>query len=609
MNCRYMCLSALSCTLAAAAINPLLALGLAILIATPTSAGEPPLPYIGFRYDNTGVFPADAQPPTDFDGPSGKNLLWKAPLPNFGNASPLVVQGPDGIARVFTLCDHGWPLGEGDTPVLVCHNADDGKLLWKKAIDPLDAMPKEKAAPLRTARNAYWRHQHEAARLFYRWREEAKTDEEKAALVTQMRQHAPDLSNNKPVEKAISGKVRQGMLHWTAALNHPDCEPLRKSGLIGTSNWNWTGMGQAMCTPVSDGQAIYVITGLKTVTKLDLNGKVLWHLYQEDATHTKFYECWLANGLHILHVPDGGRQRRLLVFEIYETLWAYDCDTVAQVWKAKTIGGMPASAHVCGTPQLLRLNDGAGKQELLVVTRSGHVIRARDGQTLAENLFNVDYAGCLSDGRDRVWIKQVGGDGGNFTAMSGSTYDKKCMAGLRFRLQDGKLAHERIFYDEQKINKGIADWLGFAREKVIISKNLDVVDAATGATVAAGPRGYQAYNGSILAGGHFYGVDKTSTVEGAPKGAKVGDPGVDARMICSVAKDGSPINLVGTRTIEIIAADPKDPAERAQRIALCGGRVLPGEWYNWHAAYVAPFAWKQRLYVRSFNYLYCFGKK
>ena len=55
--------------------------------------------------------------------------------------------------------------------------------------------------------------------------------------------------------------------------------------------------------------------------------------------------------------------------------------------------------------------------------------------------------------------------------------------------------------------------------------------------------------------------------------------------------------------------DPKDPNERARRIALCGSRVLPGEWHNWHAAYSAPFAWKQRLYFRSFDYLYCFAEK
>lgn len=95
--------------------------------------------------------------------------------------------------------------------------------------------------------------------------------------------------------------------------------------------------------------------------------------------------------------------------------------------------------------------------------------------------------------------------------------------------------------------------VAFAREKVIISKNLDVVGAATGATVAAPPRGYRAYNGSILDGGHLYGMDRNIPVDGAPKDAKIGDPSVGARMVCSVAKDGSPITLVGTRTIEIIA--------------------------------------------------------
>jgi hypothetical protein len=34
---------------------------------------------IGFRGDNTGIFPADCKPPAEFDGVKGKNLVWKAP--------------------------------------------------------------------------------------------------------------------------------------------------------------------------------------------------------------------------------------------------------------------------------------------------------------------------------------------------------------------------------------------------------------------------------------------------------------------------------------------------------------------------------------------------
>lgn len=172
---------------------------LCLLSANAGIAGDNRAAYVGFRYDNTGVFPAEARPPTDFDGPSGRNLRWKAPLPNFGNASPIVVPVAGG-ARVFVLCDHGWPLGEGDTPVLLCYNADDGKLLWKKAIDPLDALGKAEADPLRVARRAYWMHQHEAGRLCERYRA-AKTPADQEAVKAELSRHVPDLQHNKPVEK------------------------------------------------------------------------------------------------------------------------------------------------------------------------------------------------------------------------------------------------------------------------------------------------------------------------------------------------------------------------------------------------------------------------
>jgi hypothetical protein len=347
-----------------------------------------------------------------------------------------------------------------------------------------------------------------------------------------------------------------------------------------------------------------VITGLRTVTKFDIEGKVLWHRFEKDVKQTGFYECWLANGLHLLSAPVGGKERRLLVFECYEHLWAYDCENGQVMWKTKTSSH---GGHVCGTPQLLRLADGKG-EELLVVTRSGHVIRVRDGAALAESLFNTYYHGLLSDGRDRVWIKQVGGDGGHFTALQGSVFDKKCVAGLRFRLEGGKLAYDRIFYDEKDFKSPIPDWLGFSRGNELLTKELARADAATGKALAAGPREFDSYNGTILAGGHFYAVPRMKPLEGAPRGAPSEGPRSDVRMVCCVAKDGNPIQFVGARTVEIIEADPKDPAERDQRMALTG-RLYPGEWMCWHAAYVAPFSYKNRLYIRSFDNLYCFGGK
>jgi hypothetical protein len=88
---------------------------------------------IGFRGDGTGVFP-DSKPPTDFDETTGKNILWKAPLPNWGYSCPVPVGN-----RVLFMVEPGC---EGITwPELHCFDAESGSLVWKTPVDPLTAFP------------------------------------------------------------------------------------------------------------------------------------------------------------------------------------------------------------------------------------------------------------------------------------------------------------------------------------------------------------------------------------------------------------------------------------------------------------------------------------
>lgn len=67
-------------------------------------------------------------------GPA-ENLLWSAPLPALGHASPLVVDG-----RVI-VCGVAWEGGKPDPKVIPAHHvtayaADDGKQLWDLVIPP-----------------------------------------------------------------------------------------------------------------------------------------------------------------------------------------------------------------------------------------------------------------------------------------------------------------------------------------------------------------------------------------------------------------------------------------------------------------------------------------
>jgi hypothetical protein len=47
----------------------------------------------------------------------------------------------------------------------------------------------------------------------------------------------------------------------------------------------------------------------------------------------------------------------------------------------------------------------------------------------------------------------------------------------------------------------------------------------------------------------------------------------------------------------------------ASLVAQTGSAQRLTGWYGWHSAYAAPFASGNRLFVRTFDFLYCFGDK
>jgi outer membrane protein assembly factor BamB len=70
-------------------------------------------------------------PPTDFDAATGKNVLWKTPIPRPGGSSPVVWEG-----RVF--------LTGADETVreLYCFDAANGRMLWRQAAKQPADVPK-----------------------------------------------------------------------------------------------------------------------------------------------------------------------------------------------------------------------------------------------------------------------------------------------------------------------------------------------------------------------------------------------------------------------------------------------------------------------------------
>jgi len=67
----------------------------------------------------------ETQVPTQWDGPSGKNIAWKVPIPGVGHASPIVWQDRVFVASCVT---------DQLDRVLMCLDRRSGKTLWRKSV-------------------------------------------------------------------------------------------------------------------------------------------------------------------------------------------------------------------------------------------------------------------------------------------------------------------------------------------------------------------------------------------------------------------------------------------------------------------------------------------
>ena len=74
--------------------------------------------------------------PTDFDGPSGRNILWKTNLPVAGNSSPVIWGN-----RLFLSG------GNAQKREVYCIDRNSGKILWTKSADNIQGSP---ASPPKT---------------------------------------------------------------------------------------------------------------------------------------------------------------------------------------------------------------------------------------------------------------------------------------------------------------------------------------------------------------------------------------------------------------------------------------------------------------------------
>ncbi len=288
----------------------------------------------GWRGNGSGVF-TDTQPPLYWSAQS--NVLWRTALPQWSNASPLVL---DDLVFVGA-----------EPATLVCLALANGSIKWQHSLETADLAetPAEAESIRANAR--------QAAALGGRVRE----TEQKARKARETAQKSPTntvLTAAATAAEAALADVRK------------EFEPLRSFVPPETHGVN----GYTSPSPVSDGQDVFFLTGLGTAARFKRDGTRVWARLVARPKHGWGHSAspLLAGDLLVMHIGD--------------TVYAVSAATGEPRWQAPSRSGW-------GTPALARVGDVP-----VVVTPSGDWLAVADGRKLAGGAFNCNWNGPVVDG-------------------------------------------------------------------------------------------------------------------------------------------------------------------------------------------------------------------
>ncbi len=296
-------------------------------------------PAVGWRMDGTGRYAA-SDPPTTWS--AGQGIVWRTPMPTWGNASPVVVGD-----RVFV---------QAEPTKLLCLRASDGKLLWTRESQYIDTLAgaERDGMAARLAQAAAGQVELDAANkriavIKRALRKRRSAGEDPRAELERLRERASALKT----ELDTTSRFRAAPTHDI--------------------------IGYASSTPVSDGETIYALFGNGVVAAYAMDG-------------TRRWIRWLGHNPPMNGNPDGHAASPLLaggrLIVPYAALQALDPANGAVVWASDFYRdfGSPVVARSAGVD--------------LVVSPDGRVLRARDGAPIAAGVSEVFYVGPVADARN-----------------------------------------------------------------------------------------------------------------------------------------------------------------------------------------------------------------
>lgn len=295
------------------------------LLIAAALAGPPS----GWRHDGTGVFPAGASPSAWSEaGP----YAWKATLPVWGNASPVVLDGRVCVTQEPTT--------------LTCLSSRDGAVLWSHAHPVAAALQGADAERLRASLGTLARDQERQVAL-----------QQQASQLSRAARRGDEAAEAQLV--AVSAELmalRKSLEAYADYLTPPDREQV----------------GYASSTPATDGRALFALFGNGVLAAREPDGSLRWQRWL-GALKKPVRGYGVGHGASPLLV-DG------VLIVPWEQLRGVDPATGAERWTG------PVYADY-GTPAVVRV-DGVA----YLVTPAGEVVRARDGQVVARHELPLYWA-------------------------------------------------------------------------------------------------------------------------------------------------------------------------------------------------------------------------
>ncbi len=372
------------------------------------AAGAETVRPVGFRGDGSGAFPS-AHPVLSWDEGTGRNVLWRTPMPSWSHASPVVVGN-----RVVVLAEPNQVL---------CLDARTGQVLWLRVCDQLELFLPADAAPARKAWQCEVRRNREAKDViaelvFVRTRLQqlaaARAGRTRTAerllgpacpadleeIVLDLEADEADLVARKEALEARAKErallTRYGLRGWRGYYVTRASEAFGAAREVrerlhhdfGLHFEQWGGyVGQTFATPVSDGRHVYVTFGFGQVACYDLEGERQWLTWFRPVPHRAGgkgdgeADLPLRVGCRYTNSPLLAGGRLIVIADC--TVRALDPATGKEVWRERFPWRHSArqGQEPAGSPVLATV---AGRE--VVVTSHGRAYAPEDGRVLTSKL-------------------------------------------------------------------------------------------------------------------------------------------------------------------------------------------------------------------------------